>query len=102
MGETELLPAKLHALAPYLRVPELVLYPSVNLVADLHDAGPVPHYHRLLEVVVAAPPPHVYPDQVELLVELLLQGGQVNTRLGLDRDEVMFPLRRAFIVETAL
>src|SRR3989454_1447187 len=102
MGETDLLPAKLHALAPYLRVPELVLYPSVNLIADLKDARPVPHYHRLLEVGVAAPPPHVYSDQVKLIVELLLQSGQVHTRLGGDRDEVVVHLRREFIDETSV
>src|SRR3989442_710959 len=102
VGQTDLLPPKLDALAPYLRVPELVLYPSVNLVADLQDAGPVPHYHRLLEVGVAAPPAHVNPDKVELLVELLLQGGQVHTSLGRDRDEVVVHFRREFIDETSV
>src|SRR3989442_9022334 len=102
MGETDLLPAKLHALAPYLRVPELVLYPSVNLIADLKDARPVPHYHRLLEVGLAAPSPHVYPDQVKLIVELLFQSGKVDTCLGRDRDEVVVHFRREFIDETGV
>src|SRR5713226_6904613 len=74
----------------------------MNLVADLQDAGPVPHYHRLLEVGLAAPSPHVYPDQVKLIVELLLQGGQVHTRLGGDRDEVVVHFRREFIDETGV
>src|SRR3989442_7564273 len=74
----------------------------MNLVADFQDARSVPHYHRLLEVGVAAPPAHVNPDQVELLVELLLQSGQVHTRLGGDRDEVVVHLRREFIDETGI
>src|SRR5208337_3056422 len=93
------LAAELHALPPDQGVTELVLYVPMDLVADLEDAGPVPHDHRLPEVGLAGPPAQVDSDEVQLLVDLLLERRYVDTALRGDRDEVVGQLGSELVRE---
>src|ERR1700733_396221 len=102
VGDAHALSVELDTLSPDQRIAEVVLDLAVDFVAYLEHRRPVPHYHRLLVVGLTAPPSHVYPDEIQPPIQLLLQRLDVQVALRRDGDELVRELFHQFVRETSV